>query len=404
MSKFFSKTVKKTALFSVILAIILAAAVVIGAVFQMNKAVALDDYKTLTVTVDSYTYTTKKDSVVADSESKFGGNKAEYVVYGEMNADCEITFVFDSKADLSEVKTNLAAYFEPLTKEGGKYAGSIIAVSTGSENVSAVLAKHFVLRSVIAGVIFAVLAFAYVAIRFRKVSEGLVVCVSVLLGMLLTTALIVLTRVYVTISAAWVIAISGLLTAAFVLLTLGKIHTAQKESEETSDEEIVASSVACREILYASLVLLVGLGLVACFGKSTGLWFALVAALGVLSAALISLFFAPAMYLSVKTVVNKIPVKGSYVGAKEKAVAPKRGKKVKEAPVEEKPVEVAPVEEKPVEAAPVEETPVEAAPVEEKPAEVAPVEETPVEDVPVEETPVEVAAEEEVSVEKESEA
>ncbi len=382
MSKFFSKTVKKTALFSIILAVILAAAIVIGAVFKVNKDVTLDDYKTLTVTVNSYTYATKKDAIVAESESKFAGNKAEYVVYGEMDGDCEIIFVFDKKVDLTAIQKAVAAHFEAQTEAGGAYAGSFIEVSAASEVASALLAKHFILRGIIAGVIFAVLAFAYVAIRSRKVSEGLVVCVSVLLGMLLTTALIVLTRVYVTVSAVSVIGLAGLLTAAYAALNLGKIHTAQTENEDASNEEIVASSVAGKEILYTTLVLIAGLGMVAGFGKSAGLWFAAVAALGVVAAALISLFFTPAMYLSVKNFTDKKPAKGGYVGAKKqtkkaKAKKEKKAKKVEEAPVEEAPVEEAPVEEAPVEEAPVEEAPVEEAPVEEAPVEEAPVEEAP---------------------------
>jgi small subunit ribosomal protein S16 len=97
------------------------------------------------------------------------------------------------------------------------------------------------------------------------------------------------------------------------------------------------------------------------------------------------LFFAPAVYLSVKTCLGEKPVKDGYVGAKKTSTKEKKvfaSKKVEEAPVEV--AEEAPVEETPAEEV-AEEAPVEEAPVEEA-AEEAPVEEAPAEEVAEEKT------------------
>ncbi len=394
-SKFFSKTVKKTTLWSVIIAVILAAAIAVCALWGFHKDVALDDYNSLTVSVNSYAYDNNKDKITQTCEKTFKeqGVKAKYVIEGDMAGDdCELVFVFDKAVQV----VNLEAPVKNALKAG--FATADISVSAANEVEAEVLAKHFILRGVIAGAVFAVLALAYVSIRYKKVGVGLVVACSVVLGMLLTAALVILTRVYVTTAIAGVIGVAGLLTAAMTMLTVGKIQAAQKEGTE---EDVVPSSVAVKENLLLAGALVVGLVLVAILGKTAGLWFAASAFIGVLAATFVSLFFAPAMYASVKAIADKKPAKNVYVGAKKTSKKQKKSfAKVEETPVEETPVEEAPVEETPVEEAPVEETPVEEAPVEETPVEEAPVEETPVEETPVEEAPVEEAPVEETPVEE----
>ncbi len=382
MSKIFSKTVKKTPLWAALIALLAVAAIVVGIVFGgFNKDVSLQDHNTLTVSVNTFLYNTKKEDVREACENKFGDLKANYVVEGTMQgADNELVFVFNDDADLSSVKTALTEYFKEAVKTGGAFEGGEITVSTAKEAAVAVLAKHYVLRGVIAGAILAVLAFAYVAIRQQNWWIGMLVGISTLLGMVTAASLVMLARIPVTAAIGSVIAIGGLLTVVVTMLSFGKINAKKKEEAEISREELVATSVAWKEVAVLAGLLVVGLVLIGIVGKTAAIWFALSALCAVVGSVFVGLAFAPAAYLTAQKIVDKRPVREGYVGAKKTSNRIKKlftKKTVEEAPVEE--TEEAPAVEAAEEA---EETSVEEAPVEE-----APVEET--EEAPVDETPAE---------------
>ena len=346
MSKIFSKTVKKTTLWSVIIAVVLAAAIVICALFGFNKDLALKDSKTMTVSLNAYIYNTQLDEVKDDLQDKLD---ADYVLEGSMSGDVsELLFVFDADADLTALKAVVETYLADKKANAEGWANAKYSVSVSAEKATAVLAKHYVLRAAIAGAILAVLAFAYVSIRY-KFAGGLVAGVSVLLSMLLASALIVLSRVYVTSTAAYAIAIAGLLAAAATLFTLNKIRNAQKE-EGASLEETVVSSIAAKETLYVAAVVAVGVILVGVLGGATALWFAASALLAIVAAVVVSLVFAPAMYLSLQTTFANKPAKTGYKGAAKTSKKAKKiyvkETKVVEAPVVEKVEEPAPKEKK----------------------------------------------------------
>ena len=392
MSKIFSKTVKKTTLWSVIVAIVVAAAIVVCALFGFNKNLAMKDNKTLTVSLNAYVYNTQIDTVEAELSKELG---AEYTLEGKMSGDVsEIVFVFEKDADVAALKTKAEAYLADKVANAQGWSGAKYNVSASAEVATASLAEGYVLRAAIAGAVLTVLAFVYVAIRYNM-SAGITAGVSALVGMLLSAAIIVLTRVYVTASAAYAIAMAGLMTVAMTLFTLNNVRSAKKEGATT--EEAVMQSVAAKEVLYTALVIAVGMLLVGILGKTGGAWFAASALIAVAASVLVSLFFAPAVYLSLQTAADGKPAKEGYVGAKKTSTKEKKtyeAKKEEVAPVEEA------VEEEPAEEAPVEET--EEAPAEEAPVEEA-VEETPVEEEPVEEA-VEEAPVEEASVEETEEA
>ena len=105
----------------------------------------------------------------------------------------------------------------------------------------------------------------------------------------------------------------------------------------------MGSCVATREVLSTAAIVALGMVLVAVLGKESGLWFAVSALIAVAVSTFMSLFFAPAAYLSRKTASDAKPVKDGYVGAKKTS---KKEKKVYEAKVvEEAPPVAAPVEE-----------------------------------------------------------
>ncbi len=322
MSKIFSKTLKKTTLLSVVLAVLLAAAIVVGALFGFNKSVTMDDNATLTVSVNTFAYNNDKDAITKTCEKAFDGAKvsAEYVVEGEMNGDsCELIFVFDKNVDTAALKDSVKAAL--IAQYPDEDTRPSFNVSAAAETAVAVLAKHFLLRAAIAAAVFAVLAIVYVAVRYASVWTGLAVGASVFLSMALTVGLILLTRIPVTVSTASVVAVAGLLTAVSALLTLGKVRSASKDSEE-SVESILSSSIAAKETLLLSGGLAAAMLLVGILGKTTAAWYAVAAFVAIAVAALISLFYAPALYLSAKKIEGD-KSKSGYVGAK------KGGKKAK---------------------------------------------------------------------------
>ncbi len=342
MNKFFSKTVKKSTLWAVIMAIVVAAAIVVCAIFGFNQDATLKDSKTLTVTVNKYAYTSQKDLIMQECEGQFGGNDANYVIDGEMSGDnCEIIFVFNDGVNVETMKTNLANHFATITKadSGNALAGSFIGVSSASEVAVQTIAKHFVLRGVIAGVVFAVLAFGYIAIRNMNVMDGVLVGGSVLVSMLLAAALIILCRVPVTASVAAIIAVAGLLTAAITVLTLSKTRNAQ----EGDVEEKILSSIAVKESACLYIGLAIAVILVGALGGTFGVWFAVASLLGLVASAFVSLIAAPSAQLCLDTVAANKPKEG-YNGAKKTSTKVKKVYE-KKAPAKEEPVAVVDDEE-----------------------------------------------------------
>ncbi len=337
MSKFFSKTVKKNTLWAVVCAVLLAAAIVICALLGFNKDSLLKDRNTLTLSVNQYAYSTQKELIISEAESKFGGEKADYVISGEMSGDvCEIVFVFGKDAKLDAVKTALVSHFDGLTEDvasnDSKLKGAEINVSAATETAVGVVAKHFALRAGLAGVIFAGLAFAYVAARYQKLSEGVLAGGSVALSMLLAAALVVLTRVPVTPSIAAVIATAGFAAAISVILTLNKLRG--------SEGKAVEENIAWKETLGFVGAVVIATWIVGAISGTTGIWFALATLLGLVAATFVGLIVMPSAYVPVKAYADEKAAEKGYVGAKktstkEKKTYAKKEKVAKEAAIEE---------------------------------------------------------------------
>ncbi len=381
MSKFLTKAVKKPGIISIIVATILAAAIAVAIICGVqgfgvfNTSKLLEDSKTLTVSVDKTTYLTKLDQVEETCEKAFKNLDLSYELKGEMTgAESELVYVFDKNTDLTNAKKALEDTFKTLTE--GEWNGSHVIVATNSEEAVSVLAKHYVLRGVIAGVVMAVLAFAYVSLRYR-LGMGIVAAVCTLLGMLLTAAFAILTRIPVTSSVSYVFAVAGLLSAVTTLFTLNKFRA------NADGEELACKEIGLFTVLFGAA--LVVIGAVATAGVR---WFAVLALIALLVAACLGLVYAPALYLPIKAAADSKPAKDAYVGAKKTSTKVKKSfvkaeETAEEAPVEEAEEAVETVEE--AEEASVEET------VEEPTEETA---ET------VEEAPVEEAEETEETVEE----
>lgn len=368
MNKIFTKSVKKVTLLSVILAVILAAAIVVGTLFGFNKDATVK--ATQTVTVSTYKHNEAfLDDIKNDCEDILG-ESAEYkidgdVLYGDMN---EFVYVFSADADLEEAVAALKAHFEARMSD----VNDVLAINDVEVNISwhkesnvSYLANGYVCRAIIAGVVFAILAFVYVTLRFGKRWDiGLVLALATLLGAVSTTALIALLRIPVTASTLYAVVISGLLTAITVLMTLHRVRLASKDenTKGQSAYEVLANSIAWKEIVALCSIVAITVLLAGVLVGKAGIWFAVSALLGVIASAFIGLFYAPAAYAPLKSVLDaKIAEKTiRYKGAEKTSTKVKKSAK-KEAPVEETTEEI--VEETPVEEAT--EEPVEEAPVEE---------------------------------------
>lgn len=362
MSKFLKKAVKKPGVISIVVAAVLAVAIIVAVICGVtgngvfNSSKLLKDSQNITITVDQATYLTKIDDVEDICEDAFKDLKVSYTLKGEMSgADSELVYVFDKDTDLTDAKKALEDKFAALV--AGDWNGSFVTVSANSEEVGSVLAKHYVLRGVIAGVVMMVLVFAYISLRYR-LGLGLLALRSVLVGTVLTAMLIALFRIPVTVSVSYVFAAAALLSALTTVFVLNKFR-ADNETEDFANKEV---------LLFTAIggIALVVIGAVATAGVR---WFAILALIALIVAAFIGLIYAPARCLEWKAVADKKPAKGAYVGAKKTSAkakkTPAKAEEVEEnlvEPVAEEPVEEA-VEE-PVEEAPAEET-VEETPVEE---------------------------------------
>ena len=308
---------KNVTFLSVIMAIVLALSIVITAIFGVNYAATVKDQNTLTVTVNSFFYNNRIDDVKAECEKEFKQLAVSYTYNGEMNGDeCELVYVFDKATNLDAVKTALKTTFASKTQDGGEWDGAFIDVSTGKEVVQTNIPVGYTVRAAIAVAVFAVLAFVYVAIRYR-LYMGVTVAIAIVLSAVMTAAIVLLTRIPVTSSILYVVVISSVLAAIFTVLTMNKIRS---NTDELSAEEKVYSSIATKEIAAITAALGAALVLVGAIATWSVRWFAICALVSLLVAALIGLVFVPAVYLPMKKAEDKAAGRGKsgYIGAESK--------------------------------------------------------------------------------------
>ena len=411
MSNILTKTVKKGKLLSIIAAIVLAVATVVGVVFGamgmgvFNKDELLKDTKTVTVSVSQFVFQSEEHLEVLENacDEALEGVDVVYELKGEMfGATCELVYVFASDADLTAAKAALEAKAEALTAQGGALEGFDVTIGSNSEAAIGVLAQGYIWRGIVAGVVLVVLVFVYVAIR-HGLYMGIVSAASTALGTLLTAALFILTRIPVTASVTYVLAASALLTAVTSVMALNKIRANVANAEEgQTAEEVIGSSYATKEIVTFTALAGVSLVIFGAVATEGVRWFAILALIALLVAACVGLVYVPALYLPFKEKLDKKPVEGAYVGAEKTSTKVKKvfekkqpvKEEVKAAPVAEEPAaeevaeetteEVVEETEETVEEAAQEEV-VEETETAEEALEEAPVEEA-VEEVPVEET------------------
>ena len=219
---------KNVTLLSVIMAIVLALSIVITAIFGVNYAATVSNQNTLTVTMKRFVYDNRLDDVKAVCEKEFEKLSVQYTYNGKMNGDeCELVYVFDQTTKLDDVKASLKQAVANKAAENGEW--EFIEVATASEVLQTSIPVAYVVRAAVAVAVFAVLAFIYVALRYR-LYMGVTTAIAVLLSGIMTAAIILLARIPVTSSAMYAVVISSVLAAIFTVLTMNKIRSCGRES------------------------------------------------------------------------------------------------------------------------------------------------------------------------------
>ena len=313
---------KKTKLWSILVGIVLVAALVVGIVFGFNNA-NVDNRTALTVTMDRYVYNADLDDVKAECQNVIGNVDYE-VVEGSMSGNVgELVYFFDADEVSFEQATAMkdainTKFSERVNAEDDKLFGFEISATVNGETLVDSVAKGYTLRGAIAIVVVAVLAFAYVAIRYN-VFKGILACASVLLGVLLTTAVAVLTRIPVANSLLYAIAFGGLLSLVNVVMNLAK----EKTETET------CCNVATKEISALAICLGVAFVLVGVVGIITNmaiLWFALLCLVATAVAAFVGLIYAPILNSPLEAIAAEQAEARStdYKGAKKTSTKEKK--------------------------------------------------------------------------------
>ncbi len=360
MSKILAKLVKKGTLLSIILAVIVVAASVIGIIFGFNGMNTMEDGKKVTVTVSQYLYDTesRKEEIQDACEKAFADNNILYCIDGDQGNGGEFIYAFKADENVSKAVEKLKATFADWKANNPKYETHEIIVTVTNEKVVVALAEGYVVRGIIAGVVLAVLAFAYVTIRY-KWRMGAVAGISVAAAMLLTGAIVILTRIPATAAVMYAIMASALLTAITVLFNLNKLRSALKNGEKKDVEELIVSTISVKETLIFAAILGVAILLAGIPAGASAAWFALSAFIGLFVATFIGLVYAPSLCLPMQKASEAKAAslsKSGYKGAKkgEKSAQPKKEEQ------KEDPKQAEPVEEKTAEPAKAaEETPAE---------------------------------------------
>lgn len=305
IKNFVTACFSKLNILSIVTAAIVALGLVFLFVFGYPTNATNNDVTTLTVRVNQYAYTQHLEEIEDVAENFFAtkGLKYEYDLNAEMYGDeSEIVYVFDKDTAISEtVIDELQAAFNALTANESEHvlAGSIVNVSSNSERALDRLPGDVLVRLVIAAGAFAVLACLYVALRHHYVS-GLTLFVSLSVGVALTSALVLITRMPITGNLLYTLFFNLLFTAVCTMFTLNKVRKAQKDDKKVDAETLIKSNVAVEQVLVFAAANVVALVLFGAIATSAVRWFAAISLLSVVAGVFASLFLAPALYMFVK--------------------------------------------------------------------------------------------------------
>ena len=241
----------------------------------------------------------------------------------------EIVYVFESGANVSAVTSALETAFETYET---KY-GCVITTAVNEQQILAYLPGGivaFALRDALAAVVFAVVAFAYVSLRF-KLWNGILAVVAMAASAMITFGLTAVTFIPSTGSTVYSIYFAMLIAAVLSVIFSGANRKAEKDGADLTTPETLADVIPVCEtmklgvaMLAMSVVVLV-IGLIAATNFA---WFALNMIFATIASAFSAVILVPSLFLVIRKIFAK----------KEAEMARydyKKGKKSKAAATEE---------------------------------------------------------------------
>ncbi len=294
------KMVKKWKLWTIVVAVILVVGITMAAIFGFNTTVDFKSAKTVTI---EYSYGTKANDLQAVCDASFAESGVSPIQSKvTTSAPGELIYYFDVNADLTAATAALEGDIQAEMVEDGRLENaSFINVRSNVEEFQSGIAEGYVLRAAIAVGVFAILAFAYVSLRY-KLSMGITMAATMLATGGLTVALVAHTRIPVTASFAYVAAFAVFVASVLAMMIFNPFRDALKEKKKEDEsksaqenaEERVTSAVDTKKLVFVTAALAVGVALVGAF-VSTARWFALSAFVGLLAAFFAAWAFAPAL-------------------------------------------------------------------------------------------------------------
>lgn len=308
-----AKAVKKFNVLAIVCAAILVVGVVVGAIFGLNNKASMGSYTTLTVQVSGVSFETQSEELEQAIEEKIStaGLSALFESEAQIStAEKEYVYYFAKGTDLASVKTAVQGVVNAATEkaENAISGGQVMVTEDVSvRNIPAL----YVLRTVIAVVVFAALAFVYAFFRY-KLAGGIVAAVAVALSAGLSFAVSAITRIPTDGYIVATYAFAALVSAVMTLFTLAKVRALEDEekAKEMSEEEKVLSSLSVKSVLALAVALIVGLVFVVAFGPSR--LFAVHAILAVIVSVFVALMAAPSLYIPLRKAFAAKTIKFSY--------------------------------------------------------------------------------------------
>jgi len=333
---FTAKTSSKWLLWSLLtVAVFLLGAIVI-AITGLHDVAHARNGKTLTVSVPMAEtfYEDEQANIENACEKAFAdaGLKVLDSYTGEIGTmDHEIVYVFEKTADLSAVVTALESSLETYET---RY-GAEIMLSVNTQHVMAYLpggTLNFVLRDGIAAVVFAVLAFAYVSLRY-KLWNGILAFASVAGAAMITIGLTAATFIPFTGSTIFATYLAMFAALALNVLFASNNRKAEKDGADMTSAEALAEAVPVCEALklgIGMLAMALIVGVIGLFAAENFVWFALVMVYAVVAAVYSTLFLVPSLFLVIRKIFAKMEAERSRYDYKKG----KKSKKADEAAAE----------------------------------------------------------------------
>jgi len=202
------KTVGKCKLWTILGVLVIAAGILIGAVFGFHADPTLSNVKTISVKLEAYDNEARTEAVrnICESELDKAGLKDTYTFKGEVSGlGNEVVYVFSENTDASKLETAQTAIQNSLDAaaeaDGNVLKGAFFYVSLHEEKVETVLSSGYLWRGALAAAVILVIEFVYIAVRY-KLNMGATAAATSLLSVLLTLAIVALARLPPTRSTA----------------------------------------------------------------------------------------------------------------------------------------------------------------------------------------------------------